>query len=56
MKNVNDQTLSCLKDEKQHLVDDVRRCDFCSGSMEEHSRCYEDAARESGRRSKNCFD
>jgi hypothetical protein len=55
MKNVDKQTLNCLKSEKQQLMDDVRRCDLCSTSMEDHSRCYEDAARESGVRSKSCF-
>jgi hypothetical protein len=55
MKNVDTQTLKCLKSEKQQLMDDVRRCDLCSTSMEEHSQCYEEAARESGVRSKSCF-
>jgi hypothetical protein len=55
MKNVDQQTLNCLQSEKQQLMDDVRRCDLCSTNMEEHSRCYEEAARESGVRSKSCF-
>ena len=55
MRNVDKQTLNCLNAEKQQLIDDVRRCDFCSTDMEDHSRCYEDAARESGARSKSCF-
>jgi len=55
MKSVDEQTMNCLKSEKQQLIDDVRRCDLCSTSMEEHSQCYEEAARESGVRSKSCF-
>ena len=55
MKNVDKNTFNCLKSEKQQLTEDVRRCDFCSTSMDEHSRCYEEAARESGGRSKSCF-
>jgi hypothetical protein len=56
MKEISDHTLSCLRDEKERLMDDVRRCDFCSTSTAEHSHCYEETARESGRRSKACLN
>jgi hypothetical protein len=56
MKHIDKETSRCLKSEKEQLVEDVRRCDFCSTNVEEHGQCYEEAARESGWRSKNCFD
>ena len=55
MKKVDALIVNCIKSEKQQLMEDVRRCDFCSTNMEEHRRCYEEAARESGWRSKSCF-
>jgi len=55
MKHVSEHTLDCLRDEKKRLVEDVRRCDYCSSSMAEHSDCYEETAKVSGRRSKACF-
>jgi hypothetical protein len=55
MKEISDQTLICLRDEKDRLLDDVRQCDMCSTSLAEHRSCYVASARESGRRSKACF-
>ena len=55
MKHASQHTLDCLRDEKERLMEDVRRCDFCSSSMAEHAHCYEETARASGRRSKACF-
>lgn len=56
MKEVSEYESSCLRDETERLRDEVRRCDFCSTSMAEHSHCYEETAKASGRRSKACFD
>ncbi len=55
MKNVSDSERNCLQGEKDRLMDEVRHCDFCSTSMAEHMHCYEETARASGRRSKDCF-
>lgn len=45
----------CLTDERDRLKDEIRQCDFCSSSLEEHRDCYQDASRASGERSKACF-
>ena len=56
MKDDNKETLACINDEKDKLRDEIRKCDFCSSSIEEHGGCYEEAARVSGRRSRECFN
>ena len=56
MKNVSAFEESCMRDEKERLMDEVRHCDYCSTSIEEHMCCYEETARSSGRRSKACFE
>ncbi len=43
-----------MRDKKERLMDELRRCDFCSTSMAEHSNCYEDTAKDCGKRSKEC--
>jgi hypothetical protein len=55
MKTTSEQTITCLKDEKERLLEDIRRCDHCSTSMDEHSQCYEETAKASGNRSRACF-
>ncbi len=55
MENVSDSEHNCLQDEKVRLMDEVRHCDFCSTSMAEHMHCYEETARASGKRAKDCF-
>ena len=56
MRNVSEYEKTCLRDEKERLQDEVRHCDYCSTSIDEHMHCYEETARSSGRRSKACFD
>jgi hypothetical protein len=56
MKNYSEHEANCLRDERDRLVDEVRRCDFCSTSMAEHRHCYEETAKASGRRSRACMD
>ncbi len=56
MRDISEHESNCLRDEKERLMDEVRQCDFCSTSMVEHSRCYEETAKASGRRSKACLD
>ena len=41
--------------EKNNLVQELRKCDFCSSSYEEFHNCYRDAARESGQRARTCI-
>lgn len=47
--------MTCLRDERDRLKDEIRQCDMCSSSLEEHRHCYEDVSKESGMRSKACF-
>ncbi len=56
MENLSEFEKSCLRDEKERLMDEVRHCDYCSTSMADHMHCYEETARSSGRRSKACFE
>ncbi|MCG6972707.1 MAG: hypothetical protein LJE66_06150 [Desulfobacterales bacterium] len=44
----------CLK-EKKRLVETLDRCDMQSNSVKKRHRCYQSAARESGRRSRQCI-
>ena len=44
----------CIASEKRRLKSAIRSCDYCATSYEEHHRCYREAAKESGRRSKTC--
>jgi len=46
---------SCCTRERKRLMRDLRSCDFCSTSYEEHQRCYEGAASISGDRSRACM-
>ena len=55
MINVSKYENACLRDETERLRDEVRDCDFCSTSVEEHNRCYTETAKASGRRSKACL-
>jgi len=55
MKKINAQTGRCLREETDRLKEDIRHCDGCSTSIEDHRRCYVETARESGKRSKRCF-
>ena len=55
MKHINAQTNRCLREETDRLKEGIRQCDLCSSSIEDHRRCYQETARESGRRSKRCF-
>jgi len=45
----------CLADEKEFMIDELRKCDYCTTSIEEHDRCWSEAARRSGERSRGCF-
>lgn len=45
----------CCSLEKTHLVEELKKCDFCSISYEEFHECYRDAARESGQRAQSCI-
>lgn len=44
----------CLK-EKQRLMKTLGKCDLWSNSAKERHKCYQSAARESGKRSRQCI-
>ena len=48
------KAIQCCSMEKKRLMNDIRKCDFCSTGWEDHHRCLSAAAKESGRRSKAC--
>ena len=45
---------NCCTMERKRLMEDIRSCDFCSTSWEEHHRCLSRAAKASGQRSRAC--
>ncbi len=49
------QAAQCCSMEKENLMKDIEKCDFCSDSWEAHHRCLGEAAKESGRRSRSCI-
>ncbi|MBR9980435.1 MAG: hypothetical protein KFF50_05365 [Desulfatitalea sp.] len=45
----------CCAREKENLVAELQKCDWCSTSYESFSKCYQSAAREIGERSRACL-
>ncbi len=54
-KRASKKARQCCAVEKENLVAELRRCDWCSASYEEMSECYQAAAREIGERSRACL-
>ncbi len=54
MDAVSINARKCCAIEKKQLVKELRKCDLCSSSYAELHQCYRDAARQSGRRSRDC--
>ena len=54
MDSVSINAQKCCVIEKKQLVKELKKCDLCSGSYAELHQCYRDAARQSGRRSRDC--
>jgi hypothetical protein len=54
-KKLSTRQSECLKDEKERLNEEIYRCDFCSFDYSDHSRCYQQAAKASGSRSRDCM-
>lgn len=53
--SMNIQSKACCFHEKERLMDVLFACDYCTESMEERHLCYRKAAKESGRRSRECL-
>jgi nitrous oxide reductase accessory protein NosL len=45
MEDINAQTGHCLREETDRLKEDIRHCDYCASSIEEHRQCYVETAR-----------
>jgi hypothetical protein len=54
-KKASKKARQCCAREKEHLVSQLRQCDWCSTSYEALSQCYQAAAREIGERSRACL-
>lgn len=56
MRNsINIKSKECCSLEKKRLTEVLRACDYCSESIEERHWCFKKAAKESGRRSRECL-
>jgi hypothetical protein len=44
----------CCHTARKQLLDDLRKCDYCTTSVEEHDACRQAAARESNERARAC--
>ena len=44
----------CCHTVRKQLVEDLRKCDYCTTSLEEHDACRQAAARQSDERAKAC--
>ncbi len=53
--SININAKSCCSQEKDRLMDVLRTCDYCTESMEERHYCYQQAAKQSGKRSRECI-
>lgn len=55
MAKSSDESRSCCSMERKRLMQELRKCDFCTESYDEFHQCYTDAARDSGERSRACI-
>lgn len=46
---------ACCSLEKNRLMNVLFACDYCTESIEQRHLCYQKAARESGKRSRECM-
>lgn len=46
---------NCCGVERQRLVKELHKCDYCSESYQEYQQCYSAAAVESGERARSCI-
>ena len=54
MKTSSNKSGCCTK-ERKRLVEELRKCDYCSTSYEGFQKCYSVTAKESGERSQSCM-
>ena len=46
---------ACCTNEKNRLMDVLFECDYCTESVQERHLCYQKAAKESGKRARECL-
>lgn len=51
----NERSRQCCSLEKKRLMEELKKCDFCTTSYEDFHRCYQNAARKSGGRARICM-
>lgn len=44
----------CTSMEKAQLKEELRKCEYCSQTLEEHDDCRKEVAAESGKRAQRC--
>jgi hypothetical protein len=54
-KRASKKARQCCAREKENLVVELQKCDWCSTSYESLSKCYQTAAQEIGERSRACL-
>lgn len=45
----------CCKDARRTLLEELKKCDYCSTSYEEHQACRHRVARRSGEQARSCM-
>lgn len=51
---MKDHDQFCTEIEKEQMVDELRKCEYCSTSIEEHDDCRHEVAKEAGERLSGC--
>ena len=54
-RDLSQQERNCLEDERRSLHEDMDRCGYCSDTYGDFNRCWQEAAKTSGARSRGCF-
>lgn len=51
---MNEYDEFCISMEKSQLKEDLRKCEYCSETLEEHDTCRKAVAKHSKRRKRRC--
>ena len=54
-RSVSINAKNCCTEEKDRLMDVLFACDYCTESIEERHLCYQQAAKKSGKRARECL-
>jgi hypothetical protein len=52
---MKDYDAFCATIEKERLVEEIRQCEFCTDSYEEHHECRRQVSKEAGERLQGCI-